>query len=251
MNNPETRGDTAAPGFATEHGKPVIERYTANDRSNHWIVAITFVLLAVSGLAMFHPALFWLSNLLGGGPWTRILHPFIGVVMFVFFAVLVVRFWHHNTLNKNDVQWLKQIDDVVANREDKLPEVGRYNAGQKLLFFALIISMVGLLLTGLVIWRAYFSHFFPIGVIRAASLLHAFFGFVIICAIVVHIYAAIWVKGTMGAMLRGFVSYGWARRHHPGWTRKSWPPRKTPRAQGRSRPTPTPNPPPTAAEPDA
>src|ERR1700733_4480583 len=98
-----------------------IERYGASTRINHWIVAITFVLMALSGFALFHPALFWLTNLFGGGPWTRILHPFIGVVLAVLFALLVTRFWSHNKLDKNDVQWLKQGRDVVENREDNLP----------------------------------------------------------------------------------------------------------------------------------
>jgi len=203
--------------FAKATEEPVIERYTPNERSNHWITAICFVLLALSGLALFHPATFWLSALFGGGTWTRILHPFVGVVMFLSFMLLVIRFWHHNFLERSDGQWLRQIGDVLTNHEEKLPPVGRYNAGQKLLFWALLASMVGLLLTGVVIWRAYFSHFFPIGVIRAAALLHAFFGFVIICSIVVHIYAAIWIKGSIRAMTRGWVSYAWARKHHKGW----------------------------------
>jgi formate dehydrogenase subunit gamma len=204
--------------FATDaQGRPAIQRYTPNERSNHWITAITFVLLALSGLALFHPAMNWLTFVLGGGPWTRILHPFIGVVMFVSFMGLVLRFWHHNFLEPNDRQWMKQIGDVLQNREEKLPPIGKYNAGQKMLFWALLASMIGLLLTGIVMWRAYFSHFFPIDVIRWASLLHAFFGFVIICAIIVHIYAAIWIKGSIKAMTRGTVSYAWARKHHPLW----------------------------------
>ncbi len=55
-----------------------IKRYTPGERTNHWIIAFTFILLALSGLALFHPSMYWLSNLFGGGPWTRILHPFIG-----------------------------------------------------------------------------------------------------------------------------------------------------------------------------
>jgi formate dehydrogenase subunit gamma len=203
--------------FASAHGKPVVQRYTPNERSNHWLTAICFVMLALSGLALFHPAMFWLTNLFGGGTWTRILHPFVGVVMFLSFMGLVLRFWHHNMIEKRDVQWLKQIGDVVTNQEERLPEVGRYNAGQKLLFWALLVSMIGLLLTGLVIWRSYFAHLFAIDVVRFAALLHAFFGFVIICAIIVHIYAAIWIKGAMGAMVRGTVSYAWVRQHHRGW----------------------------------
>jgi len=198
-------------------GNPLIQRYTANDRSNHWITAICFVLLAVSGLAMFHPATSWMAVFLGGGQWTRILHPFIGLVMFVSFAVLVVRFWHHNKIDQADKQWMKQIGDVLTNREDRLPKIGMYNAGQKILFFVLIASMVGLLLSGIVIWRAYFAFYFPIDVVRFAALLHAFSAFVLICSIIVHIYAAFWVKGSIGAMVRGTVTYGWARKHHPRW----------------------------------
>ncbi|MEG2963760.1 MAG: DUF4405 domain-containing protein, partial [Janthinobacterium sp.] len=92
-----------------------------------------------------------------------------------------------------------------------------YNAGQKILFFVLLVSMIGLLLSGVVIWRAYFAFYFPIDVVRFAALLHAGCAFAIICAIIVHIYAALWVKGSIGAMVRGTVTYGWARKHHPKW----------------------------------
>ena len=137
--------------------------------------------------------------------------------MFGLFAVLVYRFWHHNILEPVDKQWMKQIDDVLNNREEKLPHIGRYNAGQKILFFVLIGCMAGLLLSGLVIWRAYFSWVFPIELIRLSALLHAFCAFVLIVSIIVHIYAAIWVKGSIGAMVRGTVSLGWARKHHRLW----------------------------------
>jgi formate dehydrogenase subunit gamma len=199
----------------------LIVRYTPNERTNHWITAITFVLLALSGLALFHPSMFWLTALFGGGQWTRILHPFVGVVMFVSFFILAVRFWHHNYLDRDDVQWLRQIDDVLANREENLPEIGRYNAGQKLLFFTMVVCLLLLLCSGVVIWRRYFSVYFPIGVIRLAAVVHATAAFVLIVGIVVHIYAAIWIKGSVGAMVRGTVTLGWARKHHPKWFRES------------------------------
>jgi len=204
------------------HENPdLIVRYTPNERTNHWITAITFVLLALSGLALFHPSMFWLSALFGGGQWTRILHPFIGLVMFVSFMILALRFWRHNYLDADDRQWLRQINDVLTNREDRLPEVGRYNAGQKLLFFVLVLCLLLLLLSGIVIWRAYFAFYFPIEVVRVAAVIHAVTAFVLICSIIVHIYAAIWVKGSIGAMVRGTVTLGWARKHHPKWFRES------------------------------
>jgi formate dehydrogenase subunit gamma len=198
----------------------MIERYNANERMNHWFTAICFILLALSGLALFHPALFWLTNLFGGGPWTRILHPFIGVVMFLSFAGLARRFWHHNVMTPNDKKWLAQWRDVMSNREDALPEVGRYNGGQKLLFWVMVACVALLLLTGIVMWQPYFAPAFHVTLVRIASLLHALAAFVLILGTIVHIYAAIWVKGTVRAMTRGYVGGAWAKKHHPGWYRE-------------------------------
>jgi formate dehydrogenase subunit gamma len=198
-------------------GNRLIVRYTPNERTNHWITAITFVLLALSGLAMFHPAMSWLYAIFGGGQWTRILHPFVGCVMFLSFLILALRFWHHNYLDKMDIQWMKQIDDVLNNREEKLPAIGKYNAGQKLLFFTMVVCLLALLASGIVIWRRYFSVYFSIEIIRFAAVVHAAAAFVLIVGIVVHIYAALWIKGSIGAMTRGTVTYGWARKHHPRW----------------------------------
>src|SRR5260370_5705694 len=179
-----------------------ITRYTAGMRIIHWIVAISFVLLALSGVALFHAALFWLTNVFGGGPWTRILHPFIGCVMVAAFYLLGAHFWRDNLMQPRDWIWLQKINDVVGNREENLPDVGRYNAGQKLLFFILVVCLIGLLLSGIAIWRVYFAEFFSVGVIRAAALLHAFFAFVLILSIIGHIYAGIWVKGSVRAITR-------------------------------------------------
>ena len=199
--------------------REMIVRYNASERTKHWVVAISFVLLTLSGLALFHPAMFWLSDLFGGGTWTRILHPFIGIVMFVAFLLLIMSLWRDNRFNERDWQWLKQWRDVVNNREENVPEVGRYNAGQKLLFVVLLVCMFGLLLSGFAIWRPYFAPYFPIGLIRLAATVHAICAFAIICAIIIHVYAGIWVKGSVQAMTRGTVTPGWAWKHHRAWFR--------------------------------
>ena len=197
-----------------------IVRYRAPTRINHWLVAIGFVLAALSGLALFHPALFWLSHLFGGGPWTRILHPFIGVFMVIVFVLLALKVGGDNRMQRSDWTWLRHAGDVVGNREERLPEVGRYNAGQKLLYFLIVLCLLVLLLSGIVIWRAYFSLYFSIGLVRLASVLHAIAATVLVCAIIVHVYAAIWVKGSVRAMTRGTVSPGWAWKHHRAWFRE-------------------------------
>jgi formate dehydrogenase subunit gamma len=197
-----------------------IVRYTSNQRSNHWLVAILFLMAGLSGLALFHPALFWLSNLFGGGPWTRILHPFMGVLMFVFFLGLVFSFWRSNYFSANDRLWLKRINRVMKNSEEGVPPIGKYNPGQKLLFWILLLCMLVLLFSGLVIWRAYFSDYFSITSIRWATLLHALAGVVLILSIIVHVYAGIWIKGSVSAMMHGRVSRAWARKHHELWYRQ-------------------------------
>ncbi|WP_269899928.1 formate dehydrogenase subunit gamma [Paenalcaligenes faecalis] len=197
-----------------------IVRYTPGQRINHWIIALSFVLLAVSGLALFHPSMFWMTNLLGGGPWTRILHPFIGVVMFVSFFAFAIRLWRFNKITKKDREWLAAMPKVLKNETAGVPDTDRYNGGQKLLFYVLILLMLGLMASGVVMWREYFSHLFGIEMVRLASLLHAFFAFLLICAIIIHIYAGIWVKGSVRAMTRGTVTPGWAWKNHRDWYRR-------------------------------
>lgn len=204
--------------MTVEREPGTIVRYDSGTRINHWTVAICFVLLALSGLALFHPALFWLATLFGGGPWTRILHPFLGVVMVLAFLPLAATLWRHNVLESRDREWLRRIGDVLDNRDDRLPDVGRYNAGQKLLFWLIVLCLLGLVVTGFGMWRAYVT--LPVEFVRLASVVHAVCALVLICAIVVHVYAAIWVKGSVRAMTRGTVSYGWAWKHHRAWFRE-------------------------------
>src|SRR5262249_3805963 len=139
---------------------------------------------------LFHPALFWFGALFGGGPWTRILHPFIGSFMVVAFLVYATGLARENRMQPRDWAWLRAYRDVISKREERLPEVGRYNAGQKLVFYAIVLCLAGLLLSGLAIWRAYFSQYFPIGLIRLATLVHALCAVVLICTLIVHVYAA-------------------------------------------------------------
>ena len=195
----------------------LVVRYFANERINHWFVAITFIMLALSGLALFHPAFFFLTNFFGGGPWTRILHPFIGVVMFVSFLGLVVKFWGDNYITDVDLEWQKHLGDIIANKAHNLPEIGKYNIGQKYLFWSLVAIIPLLMLSGFIIWRPYFAPIFPISIIRLGLLVHALAAFVAIAAIIVHVYAAIWTKGSLRAMIRGTVTAAWARHHHPAW----------------------------------
>lgn len=199
----------------------LIQRYTTGERNTHWVVAIAFVLAALSGLALFHPAFFFLTHLFGGGPWTRILHPFIGVLMSLFFIAMAMRFWRLNHITPADRQWMGRINDVLCNRDENLPELGKYNAGQKILFWTMVVTMPLLLLTGIAIWQPWFAPYVPVWLMRVAVVIHALSAWILILGIIVHVYAAIWVKGTVRAMTRGTVTEAWARHHHRAWYRET------------------------------
>jgi len=202
-------------------GRPVtVDRYTASARVNHWITATCLVLLALSGLALFHPSLFFLTGLFGGGQWTRAIHPWIGVVLFFSFSGLFIRFWRANLWRREDGTWLAQLHDVLAANDDRLPEVGKYNAGQKIVFWGMSLLILVLIASGLVIWDQYFAAYTTIDQKRLAVLIHSLAAVVIICIWIVHAYAAIWVRGTINAMTRGRVTGGWAWRHHRKWLRE-------------------------------
>ena len=195
-----------------------LKRYTAAERANHWIVGICFILLGLSGLAFFHPAFYPLTQLFGGGPWTRILHPYVGVVMALFFILMVLRFWRLNVMEQRDIEWLKNVDQMVDGDDHNMPEQGKYNGGQKVLFWGLVLFMLVLMVSGVLMWRAWFI--LPVELVRLSSVLHALAGFAMIGLIILHVYAAIWTRGTIRAMMYGTVTRAWAKQHHRGWYRK-------------------------------
>ncbi len=195
----------------------LLQRYNDSERMNHWFIALMFVLAALSGLAFFHPSLFFLSNLFGGGSWARILHPFIGVVMVLAFLGLFVRLWRDNVITDADREWKQHMGDMLRGNKDAMPPVGKYNYGQKMVFWASAISLCVLLITGLMFWRPWFAPFFSVPVLRIAVLLHSVAAVVLVAATIMHVYAAIWVKGSVRAMTRGTVSEGWAKANHPLW----------------------------------
>ena len=198
----------------------VVSRYTTGARINHWITAASLILLALSGLALFHPSLFFLTNLFGGGQATRAIHPWIGVVLLLSFSGLFIRFFSLNLWKPEDTVWMKNLGKVMNNEEEGLPELGKYNAGQKLVFWGQSILILLLFCSGLVLWDVYFEDYTTIDQKRLAAVIHALCAIGAILIWIVHVYAVIWVRGTLRAMTRGSVTRGWGFKHHRKWFRQ-------------------------------
>jgi formate dehydrogenase subunit gamma len=210
------------PGDKVHPGNPVtVDRHSIFVRFNHWTTAVSFILLTISGLALFHPSLFFLTDVLGGGDNTRAFHPWIGVVMFVGFYGLFFRFWRACRFVREDAGWLLGMPAMMAGgSEEKLPEVGRFNPGQKLYFWGIAILLIIMLVTGLIMWDQYFYAYTTIEQKRIAVLIHSIAAILTICGVITHVAMVIWERGTLRAMTRGDVTGGWAWKHHRKWFRE-------------------------------
>ncbi|ATP50469.1 formate dehydrogenase subunit gamma [Pseudomonas kermanshahensis] len=187
------------------------------DRASHWFMVICFFLVAMSGLSWFFPSLNWLNGVFGTPQLARILHPFFGVVVFVVLMFLFVRFVRYNLPEREDGIWFRNVKRVLAGDHSQPLRIGKYNAGQKILFWGIMGLITLLMLSGVIIWRPWFADYFSIPLIRIALFTHALAGISLILLIIGHAYLAFWVKGSIRGMITGYVSRSWAKSHHDRW----------------------------------
>jgi formate dehydrogenase subunit gamma len=201
--------------MATDN-RDLILRHSVGERVTHWAVAIAFVILFVSGLAMFHPFFFWLSLLFGSGQFMRFLHPIAGVALVVLFYPFAARVWNDNRWLAADSAWVTHMW-AFMRKEYHADGTAKYNGGQKLMFWSMVPIIAVLFVTGLAIWQPWFAPRVSPGIRRAAGLLHATCAFFMFVGIGIHWYAAYWTRGSIRAMVRGTVTRAWAQFHHPVW----------------------------------
>ncbi len=206
--------------MATSSETVDVPRHGMFTRLVHWIVAISFILLGLSGLAMFYHGFFFIAGLFGGGETMRLLHPWFGVVLAVSFFVLFCRFVGACLPAAGDGEWLSKVGSVIAGREGDLPEVGKFNAGQKLYFWAMALLIVVLAVSGVLIWHKYFIAATSLATQRVALLVHGCAAAAVILAFIVHVHMVTMEPGTFRAMVGGKVTGGWAWKHHRKWLRE-------------------------------
>jgi formate dehydrogenase subunit gamma len=197
----------------------MIERYPLRDRLVHAVAGLSYVYLLLTGLAFWTPALYWIAIVLGGGYLSRLLHPWIGLV-FAAAVVVMGAVWHRDMrVTDVDRTWRRAMRAYIRNEDVSVPGAGRFNYGQKMLFWVMAAGGVVLLASGLVMW---FVASIPAEVLAlraVATLLHAIAALVTIGAFIVHVYMGVAVvPGGLSAIVRGTVTEDWARHHHPLWT---------------------------------
>jgi len=205
--------------MANNEKNDLILRHPVGERVTHWAVALAFVFLFLSGLAMFHPFFYWLSLLFGSGQLMRALHPIAGVALVVLFYPYAAQVWKDNRWLPADTKWVGHMFSYMR-KDYHADDTGKYNAGQKLMFWSVVPIIAVLLVTGVAIWQPWFAPSFTPAVRRVAGLLHAIGAFIMFVGIGIHWYAAYWTRGSIQAMVRGTVTRAWATFHHPAWFRE-------------------------------
>jgi len=204
-----------------------IVRHRLVSRLIHWSVAVTFFVCAFTGMPIWTPVFGWMAHLFGGLTVCRLLHPWIGIAFSLASAVMFVHWISDMRLEPRDREWIGPRALQYMRYETDDSDVGKYNGGQKLFFWAAGLGAVGLLLSGLLIW---FPRAFPRLLLELSYLIHDVTFILFAVAIVFHIYLATAAEpGTFGSMIRGTVTREWARLHHARWYREVIRGEETPR----------------------
>jgi formate dehydrogenase subunit gamma len=226
MSTAVERFDERARARVGAHARTVVHehellRHPAYTRVLHWGVAGFFILALLSGLAIYTPWLYrWLTPLFGGGPTTRLLHPWFSLAFVAFFALQFLNWLAPMSWTPDDRRWVRRVREYVTNTDAREPDyVDFFNAGQKLYFWTIVASAVVFLISGIPMW---FPKTFGRPVVAIAYVLHDLAAVVMLAGFIIHIYeATAAVPGTFQSMTRGTVEKRWAWTHHPAWYRRA------------------------------
>ena len=199
-----------------------VQRYGFSERLVHTAAGVSYVYLLLTGLAFWTPSLYWLAVILGGGYLSRVLHPWAGLIFMAAVAWMLVVWRRDMRITAEDRVWRKAIRSYIRNEDAGVPPAGRFNYGQKMLFWLMAWGGVALLLSGVVMWFVA-SVPWELRVVRLlATLVHAVAALLTIGGFIVHVYMGVAVVPEGCA--RSFTATSarqWARRHHALWAANS------------------------------
>ena len=226
-----------------------IQRFNWFERFSHWVLATSFILLAITGLLVIfgrNGLMDWVGK--DGyatiALWSKWVHNNVSwAFMLALISVFFLWVWH-NLPSRTDIRWILQGGGIFTSSH---PPAKKFNAGQKLIFWSVIILGGSLSASGLALLFPFELNMFaptfaklnavgagdwvgygtlpetlqPHAEMQLAQLWHAIIGFVMIGIIIAHIYiGTIGMEGAAEAMTTGEVDINWAREHHSLWVEK-------------------------------
>jgi len=223
-------------------GRSVL-RFTGFERFVHWVTATAFVVLAITGLNVtFGRALF------AGGygseafstwsQWAKYAHNYISFAFTIGVLLMFLMWISQNFPTKADVEWLKRGGGIFTKRHGGHPPAWKFNAGQKLLYWIVVIAGIAMIVTGYMLMFPFYGGL-TVGGMELAEIFHGIVGVLFIAMIIAHIYiGTIGMEGAIEAMVDGTVDYNWAKEHHRLWVEEEL--KRQPQGTAGSRPVATP-----------
>jgi formate dehydrogenase subunit gamma len=216
-----------------------VARFSGFERFSHWLTAVSFVVLGLTGLNITFGKHLLLPVL---GPETfsafaqisKYAHNFVSF-SFVVGLVLIVALWMKDNIPKKvDVDWVKQGGGFIKSKH---ASAGRFNAGEKLVFWFALGAGVAVIVSGfLLLFPFYITN---IAGMQIAQIVHAVVAVLFVAVILAHIYiGTVGMEGAFEAMGTGEVDLNWAKEHHDVWLADALARERS--AEPPGRPTPAP-----------
>jgi formate dehydrogenase subunit gamma len=195
-----------------------IQRFNILERFTHWMTATAFIVLAFTGVNyVFGKRL--LMPLIGAdafatwSQWAKLAHNFVAWPFMLGILIMLVMWIRDNIPDRYDAAWLRAGGGFFNNAH---PPAARFNAGQKLIFWSVILGGLAISASGLMMLFPF--SFADIAGMQVAQYVHATAAVVLIAIILAHIYiGSLGMEGAYEAMGTGEVDLAWAKAHHSAW----------------------------------
>ncbi|MCW5770280.1 MAG: formate dehydrogenase subunit gamma [Rhodospirillaceae bacterium] len=200
-----------------------IKRFSGFERFTHWTTATSFILLGLTGLNIrFGRSL--LLPLIGDDAFASLaslgktIHNFTSFAFILGLVLMLVLWVWHNFPAKGDGAWIKAGGGIL--KRGAHPPAGKFNFGQKLIFWAVILVGGAIAVTGLLMMFPFY--FTTLDGMQVATFLHSVLAILLIGVILAHIYiGTLGMEGAFEAMGTGQVDANWAKEHHSLWFAKT------------------------------
>jgi formate dehydrogenase subunit gamma len=203
-----------------------IPKYTVLERLGHWMHAVTYVPLAITGFLIFAPAIKGLTQ--GDvGTGLRLVHRILAVgfgITPILYALLqprrlVMNVRENFKFDRDDIGWLKAaVPYYLLGRHIAMPPQPRFNTGERLNAVMIIVGTITFGISGLLMWFG--KGIIPVWLFQTAVIFHDLAFISTLCMFIVHIYLAVahpMMWQSMVSMRFGVVSESYAREHHAKW----------------------------------
>ena len=195
-----------------------IVRFKAFERFSHWLTAVSFVVLGLTGLNITFGKIVLLP-LIGPEAFSNVseaakyVHNFTSFAFVVGLILIAVIFFRDNLFEKVDADWLKQGGGFIKSRH---APAGRFNLGEKLVYWLSLAAGVAVSASGFLLLFPFFGT--DIADMQLAQVIHAVVAVLFIALILGHIYiGTLGMEGAFEAMGTGEVDLNWAKEHHDRW----------------------------------